>query len=368
MNFKYQFPVVKGKQSGREYYIAMVPLGMLKRLFAEDSEYVPPEYRAQRKLNEARIPEIKKYILDNRDTYVFSALAASIDGNHTFISAANGELGILEVDMDAKFLINDGQHRKAAILAALEEAPELADETISVVFYEDQGLERSQQMFTDLNKHAVKTSNSIAELYDSRDSLAVATRNVISENLFLDEYVDKEKDILGKFSSSLFTLSTFYNANRRILRRNICDEQFQDFIKEFWDQVVEHMTPWKEITEKQLSKIDLREQFIASQAVVIQALGRVGAYLYDNSREDLSVLEGLEKINWRRSNPIWKLRVIRSNGRMINSERSISLAAIAIKNMLGIDLSEDEIFEEDGFKDTVLNGEKYNEQFSIPGM
>ena len=43
---------------------------------------------------------------------------------------------------------------------------------------------------------------------------------------------------------------------------------------------------------------------------------------------------------------------------MINSEKSISLAAIAIKNMLGIDLLEDEVFEEDSFKDTVLNGEK----------
>ena len=278
--------------------------------------------------------------------------------NHTFISSDNGELGILEIDMDANFLINDGQHRKAAILAALEEAPELSEETISVVFYEDYGLERSQQMFTDLNKHAVKTSNSIAELYDSRDPLAVVTRNMISENSFLNEYVDKEKDILGKFSSALFTLSTFYNANRRIMGRNTCDKRFQDFIKEFWEQVVMHMTPWKEITDKQLTKIDLREQFIASQAVVIQALGKVGAYLYDNPCEDLSVLAGLEDINWKRSNPVWKLRVIRSNGRMINSEKSISLTAIAIKKMLGIVLSENEVFEEDSFQNTVVNGER----------
>ena len=59
-------------------------------------------------------------------------------------------------------------------------------------------------MFTDLNKHAVKTSNSIAELYDSRDEVAVATRKIISQIPLLNEYVDKEKDNLGKFSSSLF--------------------------------------------------------------------------------------------------------------------------------------------------------------------
>jgi DNA sulfur modification protein DndB len=80
MNFAYQFPAVRGVQAGREYYISMVPLKLLSKLFPSDDEIVAPEYRAQRKINEARIPEIKKYILENRDNYVFSALSASIDG------------------------------------------------------------------------------------------------------------------------------------------------------------------------------------------------------------------------------------------------------------------------------------------------
>ena len=121
MNYCYRFPVVRGIQAGRRYFIGMVPLKMLGKLFPNDEEYVLPEYRAQRKLNEARIPEIRKYILDNRDSYVFSALAASIDGEFHFLSQKDEDTGILEVDMDAKFLINDGQHRKAAILSALEE-------------------------------------------------------------------------------------------------------------------------------------------------------------------------------------------------------------------------------------------------------
>lgn len=207
MNFCYRFPVVRGIQAGKTYYIAMVPLKMLGHLFASDEEYVLPEYRAQRRLNEARIPEIKRYILENIESYVFSALAASIDGEFNFIEQDHNGTGILEVSLDARFLINDGQHRKAAIMAALEENSSLENETISVVFYEDQGLARSQQMFTDLNKHALKTSNSLAELYDSRDRLAVATRKVIAEIAFLDTYVDKEKDNLGKYSASLFTLN-----------------------------------------------------------------------------------------------------------------------------------------------------------------
>ena len=71
MDYVYRFPVVRGVQASREYYIAMVPLKMLSKLFPSDEEYVLPEYRAQRKLNEARIPIISKYILDNRNSYVF---------------------------------------------------------------------------------------------------------------------------------------------------------------------------------------------------------------------------------------------------------------------------------------------------------
>lgn len=116
MDFTYKFPVVKGKQAGQDYFIAMVPLKMLSKLFPNEDEYVLPEYRAQRKVNMARIPIISKYITDHRNSYVFSALAASIDGDFVFHENENCiGTGVLEVSMEARFLINDGQHRKAAI-------------------------------------------------------------------------------------------------------------------------------------------------------------------------------------------------------------------------------------------------------------
>ena len=301
MNFCYRFPVVRGIQAGKIYYIAMVPLKMLGHLFASDEEYVLPEYRAQRRLNEARIPEIKKYILENIESYVFSALAASIDGEFNFIEQDNNGTGILEVSLDARFLINDGQHRKAAIMAALEENSSLENETISVVFYEDQGLARSQQMFTDLNKHALKTSNSLAELYDSRDRLAVATRKVIAEIAFLDTYVDKEKDNLGKYSASLFTLNIFYTANKKILRRKECDENFERFLQEFWSLVVEYMIPWKEMESKELSKKELfvsgREEDFLTVAELFEAVLRQPDASFDMKREAICALCHIHRVS-----------------------------------------------------------------------
>ncbi len=343
MNYCYKFPVVKGVQANREYYIAMVPLKMLKRLFSEDNEFVMPEYRAQRHVNESRIPVIAKYILENRDSYVFSALAASIDGRFNFIANGDAGLGILEISLDAKFLINDGQHRKAAIEQALLEKPDLGDETISIVFYKDLGLKHSQQIFTDLNKHAVKTSNSIAELYDSRDELAVITRKVVESVPFFNEYVDKEKDMLGKFSSSLFTLNTIYTANKRILSKGKCDINFEKFCISYWNNVSNNIAPWLELQTKELSKKELREKFLVVQAVIMQAFGKLGNFFHKNSDNNMaSILSNLKKINWSRSADCWYLRVIKENGRMINNEKAIGLATNILKISLGINLTETE--------------------------
>lgn len=351
MGFVYRFPVVKGIQARREYYIGMVPLKMIPKLFPLDDDYVLPEFRAQRRLNSRRIPTISKYILNNRDDYVFSALAASIDGEFKFLpSESNLDIGVLEISMEARFLINDGQHRKAAILEALIEDETLGDETISLVFFQDDGLKRSQQIFTDLNKHAVKTSNSISELYDSRDDLAVITREVISQVPFINRYTDKEKDILGKYSSNLFTLNTFYHANKKIL--NKCNSYFdcKPFLISFWDLVSENVVQWKELQNKEISKVDLRENYIITQSVVIQSLGRLGNYFLIHPEVNMEkILCNLKKIDWRRSASLWKLRTIRSNGRMINSDNAIILTSNKIKIILNIPLDDDEEIREKKF-------------------
>lgn len=355
MDYTYKFPVVKGNQAGREYYIAMVPLKMLSKLFPSEDEYVLPEYRAQRKLNESRIPIISRYITENRNSYVFSALAASIDGKFEFRETDNGMgTGLLEISMDARFLINDGQHRKAAILDALNEDPSLKDETISVVFYEDLGLSRSQQIFTDLNKHAVKTSNSIANLYDSRNELAVLNRTVVTKVKFLNDYIDKEKDILGKFSSKLFTLNTFYAANRRIVGNVNIPQDAEVFLCKFWNTIAENIVQWNELVNRIISKVDLRESYIITQGVVIQAFGIIGNQFYQDSNLSMEkYLCRLQDIDWKRSAPQWKLRVIREDGKIITSNKAISLTAIQIKKELGLNLSLEEEEKEKQFLSTI---------------
>src|SRR5688500_11414524 len=152
---KLTFPVITGSMGGRQYYSLLVPLSEIPHLFKfNDWTGSTPELQAQRVLNKARVPDISKYILDNEDGWLFSSITASYSCPVKFVpSADNAEVGTLEMELEnVEFVINDGQHRCAAITAALKENPALGKEKISVLLFETESLERLQQMFADLNR------------------------------------------------------------------------------------------------------------------------------------------------------------------------------------------------------------------------
>lgn len=348
--FKYQFPAVKGVQANNEYYICMIPLGLLTKIFYSGTEDVLPEHRAQRRLNENRIPEIKNYIIENRNSYVFSALAASVDGTMEFLqSANNSNIGLLEIDMDATFLINDGQHRKAAIEQAIMEDDTLKNETIPVVIFRDKGLTNSQQMFTDLNKHAVTTSKSLNTLYETKDQIAIITKNVIDKIEFLRKYTDKERDNLSKFSSNIFTLNTFYTANKRILKHIGISKNSESFLLDFWSNVVINIREWNEMDRGELSKKSLREDYIITQGLIILAFGRLAEFYAQNPEIDMKAsLKKLNTVDWLRNNTSsWQNRAIKSNGKINRNEQGIFTTYIEIKRLIELKITAEEYKKEE---------------------
>ena len=192
----YEFTAIRGVQAGAAYFVIMVPLKLVAKLFRYDDEAVPADLRAQRTLNRSRVPMIARYISQNPDEYILSSLCASIDGEMHFVAVSDDEsmrsVGRLKIGMDATILINDGQHRRAAIEEAVRDNARLANETISVVVFADRGLQRSQQMFADLNMHAVRPSNSIRLLYDHRDMMAGLVRSLIDEIPLFRDFTDLE--------------------------------------------------------------------------------------------------------------------------------------------------------------------------------
>ena len=221
-DFEYVFPAIRGVQAGREYYVTMCPLRLIPRIFLFDEDELPPEMRAQRSLNKARVPEMARYVVDNPGSYIFSALTASVNADVRFESLAGGSgpaerIGTLSIPMSATFVINDGQHRRAAIQQALAESPELADESIAIVVFIDVGLDRCQQMFADLNRHAIRPNKSIGVLYDHRDELSAITKSVVFKSEIFGDLTDMDSSNLAKRSRKLFTLSALYTATKALL-------------------------------------------------------------------------------------------------------------------------------------------------------
>ncbi len=219
--FEYLFPSIRGVQAGREFYASMCPLRLIPKIFDFDNEELRPELRAQRVLNKQRIPEMTRYLVSNPKDYTFSALTASIDAKVKFDalgeSAAERSIGTLRVPMSARFIINDGQHRQAAIRDALHENPDLGDETIAVVFFLDVGLKRCQQMFADLNRHAIRPSPSLGLLYDHRDEGAQLAKELVGRVPVFKGLTELEKSTISNRSIKLFTLSGIHNSTGALL-------------------------------------------------------------------------------------------------------------------------------------------------------
>lgn len=349
--FSYTFPALRGTQASREYYVVMVPLRLIPKIFLFDEEEIPPEHRSQRIINRTRVPDIANYILENQKDYVFSSLTASVDGELKFYPFSEDnqfrDLGNLVISLEARFLINDGQHRRAAIEEALRVAPELGKENISVVFFQDNGLKKSQQIFADLNRHAVNTTSSIGILYDHRDQLAMLTKEVISEIPLLSRYTDKEKVSLSKNSPKIFALSNVHNTNLKLLNKKkgefISDEE-RKFIHEFWLELTTSITEWQQVMKKEISSRELRANYIVAHGVFLEAIGIIGNYLYLNYPSEWNkYINNLSKIDWSRENSVdWMGRAYSQGGRISKTNQTIQLTANLIKQKLSLPLTQQE--------------------------
>jgi len=340
------FPVIRGLQAHREYYVAMWTLRMLRQISIFDEYELPPELRAQRVLNKARIPEISDYILNNPDDYVFSALTVSIDSQVAFEALPGQDrLGILRVPMDAHFIINDGQHRRAAIIEALKQRPELEHETIAVVFFLDIGLERCQQMFADLNRYAIRPSRSLGLLYDHRNDKARLAKLVIMKSEVFRDLVDMEKSSLAPRSRKLFTLSAFYNACADLVNGLATGNLVEDanIARSLWEAAAEHFPQWGQVRDGKLPASELREGYIHSHGIALQAIGKAcNTLLLTYPNDWRNRLKTLRKIDWSRNNAtLWEGRAM-IGGKVSNTTTNVILTTNAIKNALVLPLSEEE--------------------------
>ena len=342
------FPAMQGVLGQRTYYSCLMKLGAVPKMFTfRDWAGFAPQDREQRVLNWKRIPDIAKYILDNEDGYIFSSITASYKCRVNFKPISEESmLGTLEMDFeDANFVINDGQHRCAAIAAAMKENPSLAEETISVLLFPYENLPRVQQMFSDLNRCVVKTSKSLDILYDKHDAMSLVTLEVCQKVPVFKGLVDMDHISLPVRSPMLFTLSSLYDANVELLREKVAAASHNEMVAiavDYWVAVSKAIPAWCKVKADDLKAMDLRQASISSHSVVLRAIGGVGAEIMKDCPNNWQgKLLDLGTIDWSKSNRDWENICIVAGSVVSNRQARLATKAY-VKKQMGLPLTDPE--------------------------
>lgn len=365
--FTYTFPAVAGTQAGKAFYVAQVPLSALVRLFRFDEfDEVPAHLRAQRLMNENRAEKIGDYMVDNPDDYVLPAITASVSAEMAFepvpVTGAAGSIGLLHIPMAATLLINDGQHRRAGIERALKKRPALANETIAVTLYFDQGLERSQQMFADINGRQVKPSSAINTLYDRRNPFNQWVLKLIEQVPHIAGRIDFENSSVAAKSYKLWSLVAFRKSISLLTGVNeknigtLDHKQMADiteFVVQFFAVCADRIPDWQQMVSGKIAAYDVREQFVIGHAVWLEGLAVFArtamftGHLMDHGRLDEGVirpdlalwerLDVLAKVDTRRSALMWNKRCV-VLGKMQKTSDGVNGTASRLLTMANVTL------------------------------
>ncbi|NRA06467.1 MAG: DNA sulfur modification protein DndB [Nitrosopumilus sp.] len=343
------FDAVRGVQAGKEFYSAMVSFKTIAEHFKFDDPSIGADQRAQRKIRESRIPQISNYITQNRDNYVFSSITVSVGGKMDFHPTPGlgelGRTGTLIISMNSPLLINDGQHRCTAIKDVYFKYKDLQNEKISVVFFLDKGLKRSQQMFADLNKHAVKPTKSLGLLYDHRDTFARFIVTLSKDVEIFNGRTEMERSSIALRSKNFFTLNGIADATRYLLKlktKSIPADK-QKLAVDFWETVTANMPDWQLLLDKdtKVSPADLRETYVHAYTNVLNAIGIAGHVLVTKYPDWEKMLKNLKTIPWERSDPIWEGKIM-IDGKMIKNKVGIKKVADIILNKCGSSVTLDD--------------------------
>lgn len=335
------FEAVRGIQAKREFYTTMCDFETISNHFQFGSDStLPAEMRSQRKIRNSRIHVIKSYITQHPDTYIFSAITVSVNKKITFNpvpgTGSDSKIGKLFIPSNAKILVNDGQHRCAAIKMACDENPNIGRERISVVIFEDRGLERSQQMFADLNKHAIKPTKSLGILYDHRDTFARFIVTLANDLEIFQNRTEMERTNIGKRSLNVFTLNGIADATRHLLKlktKSVPAEK-QKLVVSYWNNTAKYIPQWNLLLQNKITPTELRENYIHANTNILNALGMVG-FTLTQYPDWTTKIKKFRKINWMRDAPEWKNKVI-MDGKLLKNRLGIKRAAREILKQIGV--------------------------------
>lgn len=343
-----QIVAMRGVQAGRQFYMAMCHMSFIAKHLPYPQNNIPEEKVIQRHINKSRIPKIAEYLVKYYDDYVLPPIIASIDGDVEWQPLSqedeNMQVGILRIADSVDLIINDGQHRCAAIQHALQRRPELKYETLGVIFYIDRGVKRARQIFSDLNGHPVRTNQNINATFDSRQYLPLLTKKVIDRSALLRGRVELFASGCAIGSPRICTISALTKSHGILLDGNMSTDLETDteLCSRYWTVLEENLSELELLNAGSISPQEIKQTYVYTYSIALQTLAGVANQLIkENPNNWEKQLAKVRNINWRRDNREWEGRAM-SGGRLSTGGNNPGFTRNFIKKKIGMPLTEDE--------------------------
>ncbi|WP_339295635.1 DNA sulfur modification protein DndB [Paenibacillus sp. FSL W7-1279] len=275
-----KLPAIRGKIGVWNYYVSTMSFRdvalYVKEINDELHKSTTLSKMIQRSITD-NYKKIKSYILNQDERFFNSLVLAVYDGHPQWVEVEinydDGEeffnMGFLRLNGEEKIFPVDGQHRAEGIKRAIEEDESLSTQTVPVIFIghstDEEGMQRTRRLFSTLNRYAKPVSMRDIIALDEDDVVAIATRELLVDHpLFENDRVldSKGKPIPDTNKLALTSVITLYDCNKELLksfktinnnkialadylRLRPSDEEielFKQYVFEYWDEFVAHLT------------------------------------------------------------------------------------------------------------------------------
>ncbi len=331
-------PALKGRLGGVDFFIITLTLAEVPKYIEPTDPNQPTELRENRRAQPVRYAEIADYMVDNPKSYRFSALTCSYGKNGDTKptrwepadqNAPEGSpgwmLGMLTLDQQDPLIVVDGQHRLGAIRKAIDEKPDLRNDSIAVVLFPYISIQANQQLFSDLNRTVKKTSKSLDVFFNRRDIENRVVQKVVDKVSVFKERVDLENISVARSPDKVFTLAGVYQATEPMIKAapdgelveaklneaNQNEDVYVDFLAAIWEFIAEQFPEWGKVARGETNIAQLRQDYLHWNSGVISSIGEfVGAAMRalgpDWKKAVKAALAHPDNRNWRRDMPQWQ--------------------------------------------------------------
>jgi DNA sulfur modification protein DndB len=372
----FSIPVISFMQGQRMMLTGAIPIAWMKgRLEQKSAERGRGSLRDTRTaLNRPEIAEhsraIANYLLENYNKrYIMPPLTLNVQQTVQLYSvdyASEFLAGYLVIPATAKLAITDGQHRRSAIIMALEEmgedaATEFGRNAVAVMISCEADTLQVHQDFADASKTKALPPSLLA-VYDLRNPANRLVADLETQCKLFKDRIDSTSKTLSKKSTYLFLANQVRQLVKELLAGSyaIADIQFERRANELLGQdhqynqvleqyveyinyLTERIPVWIEIAKVkpgtlEASQIPVKreEGWVCLTATGLNLIGRVGHYLFTHHGDDWKeYADKLAGLDWRKSSPLWAGNIIQG-AKMMTQQTPLHGAFAKINQEIGI--------------------------------